>query len=363
MGSRGLIGLMGMVGCGLLMAAGIVSGADSQLELGKFQARGGNITAVGISNDGSYLITGEDYGQVTLWNVKTGALMQKLMGHSREIFAAAILADGKRGVTCGDDDLIIVWELATGERLQEIDTDGAIPLALSCSPDGAFAATGCYDGRIIIWNLATGKRAATLPHGAQNCGVRYSPDGKMLAAGYADGEVIVWDTSNWRPMRSFPPADDASVGALGFTMDSRLLVTGNQDGEGFVWDLASGKEVSHFAGYANPEASPSPPQAPVFPGSRIEPDNRTAVVFVLPSPDGSNILAPIQDETPQFWDTKTGLLLGTADWYEDNRFYIARFGFTYPSASYTPDRQYIATTNENFAQVWRCSFTPVPIPQ
>ena len=165
----------------------------------------------------------------------------------------------------------------------------------------------------------------------------------------------------WTLERTLPPsADGASVGALAFSPDSRLLATGNQNGAGFVWNMKDGSEVAAFAGYANPEAAPSPPVAPVFPGSSITPDNRSAIEFLCFSRDASLLLGSIQDAAPRLWDAKTGKFLGTESWFEDNRFYIPYYGFTYSAAAYTPDRKYIVTTRENLVQVWRLAFVPDP---
>jgi WD40 repeat protein len=191
----------------------------------------------------------------------------------------------------------------------------------------------------------------------------FSPDGKTLASSYLDGHVILWNTADWSARRTLPDAARASIGALAFSPDSRLLATGNQCGAGCVWNVADGTPYSSFAGYANPEASPSPPAAPVFPGSVITPDNRESIVFLCFSADGRSLLGSLQDAAPRFWEAKTGRFLGTADWFEDNRFYIARYGFTFATAAINPARKFIVLTKENLAQVWRLSFVPNPPPQ
>lgn len=344
--------------CVLLWAVTLRAADD--LKIAEFKARAGGITATAISDDGQLVLTGEDDGLVTLWSVKTKASVHNYTGHSRSVFAAALLPDGKRGVTCGDDNLAVTWDLATGKRLHEMSTGDSIPYVMSCAPDGSLAATGCDDGRIMVWNLADGRRVTTLSHPSSLCGLLFSPNGKLLAAGYADGQVILWDASRWSQARTLPSADGASVGALAFSGDSRILATGNQNGGGFVWNAADGRQLATFAGYAHPEVVPSPPVAPVFPGSSITPDNRSSIVFLCLSRDSSSILASIQDEVPRFWETKTGRFLGTADWYEDTRFYVPRYGFTFATAAVTPRRDYIVTLKDNLAQVWRMSFAPNP---
>ncbi len=346
--------------------------AANNLNLAEFGARGSSFTALALSDDGKYLFTGEDYGLITLWSVTTGTTVYNYpghVGHVRGVFAAALLPDGKRGVTCGDDDKVIVWDLPTGKRLHEMSTGNSIPWVMSCTRDGALAATGCNDGQIMVWDIATGARVTTLPPRSQVYGILFSPDGKLLAAGYADGQVILWNVSDWSQRHLFPSTDGATVGALAFSPDSRLLATGDQNGAGFVWRTGDGTQLSHFAGYANPEAPPNPPVAPVFPGSTVTPDNRGAIVYVCFSPDASSVMAAVQDEVPRFWDTRSGKLLGTADWYGDNRFYVPRYGYPFAATALTPDGKYIVTLKKDgdmddyLAEVWIASYTPIPIPR
>ncbi len=333
--------------------------------MAEFKARAGSFTAVAISNDGKLVLTGEDDGLVTLWSTTTGTSVRAFTGHPREVLAAALLPDGKLGVTCGDDDMVAVWDLATGARLKRMSTGSSIPLVMSCSADGSLAATGCDDGQIVIWDLATGRLVTRLRRKSPLCSLQFSPDGAVLAAGYMDGSVVFWDTRGWSQKQTLPTADGASVGALAFTADSRLLATGDQAGAGFVWNVADGKQASMFAGYANPDKPPRAPVAPVFPGSVITPDGRSAITYLCFNRDGSMLIGALQDAIPRFWDTKTGRFLGTADWLEDKRFYFARYGFTFATAMATPARDFIVTMgpgpdNENLADVWKLAFAPVP---
>jgi WD40 repeat protein len=350
----------------LLLIAGVSGLAFDKPEIAEFKAHGGNISATAISDDGKAVLTGEDNGNVMLWDVKTGALIHKYMGHTRGVLGAALLPDGKRAVTCGDDSLVIIWDLASGKRLHEMHTGDSIPVVMACTAHGSLAATGCDDGQIVIWDLADGRRVTTLRHTSPLCSVLFSPDGKSLAAGYSDGRVILWSTIGWTEKHTLPSADQASVGALGFSPDSRLLATGNQNGSGSVWNVAAGTQCSSFAGYANPEAAPSPPAAPVFTGSPLTPSSRGSIVFLCFSPDAKSIFGSIQNGAPRFWETKTGKLLGTGDWFGDTRFYVARYGFPFSTAAVSRGRDFIVTFKfsaddypEYFlAQVWQMSFVP-----
>jgi WD40 repeat protein len=343
-----------------------IARADDDLEIAELRARAGNMTAAAISADGKRVLTGEDDGLVTLWDANssgTDGLMDADAHFPQKVFACALSPDGKHGVSCGDDNMIDVWNLSSGKLDQQISTGKSTPLTMACTPDGKFAATGSDDGRIIIWELSSGRKVKVLSWSAPICGITISPDGNLLAAGYSDGKVMLWDTSTWSKKITLPDSDRASVGALAFSPDGKLLATGNQNGGGFVWNTSDGSLRVSFAGYANPQPAPSPPVAPVFPGSTITPDGRAAIVYLCFSRDGSMLLGSVQGNIPRFWQVSDGKLLGTADWFADNRFYVARFGFTFATANITPDRKTIVLLKENHAQVWQCPWKPTPLPQ
>ena len=351
----------------LLLLLSLPVRADDDFKIAGVKPRAANLSAAAISDDGRLVFTGEDDGLLTLSIVKTGGVVKKFNGHwPRGVFATALLRDGKRVVSCGDDNKVIVWDLDAGTSVREMSTGDSIPYVMSCTPDGSLAATGCNDGGIIVWNLDDGRRVTTLRRSSPLCSVLFSPDAKVLAAGYTDGQVVLWDTARWSEKLTLSSPDGASVGALAFSADSRLLATGNQNGAGFIRSVADGAQVSSFAGYAHPKTPPSPPVAPVFPGSTITPDDSGSIVFLCLSPDGGVILSSAQDGTPKFWETKTGRLLGTADWFADTRFYVARYGFTFATAAVTPRRDCIVTFDFNaddypeysLAQAWRLSFKP-----
>lgn len=108
-----------------------------------------------FSNDGEKLYSG-GFREVTVWNVKTGAIIQKLTGFADRVVALDLSADGKWLATAG------------GAPTQE--------------------------GEVIVFDLATSKPVLTLnaPHSDTVFGVRFNPSGKMLATAGADKFVKVW---------------------------------------------------------------------------------------------------------------------------------------------------------------------------
>src|SRR5690242_1712247 len=58
-----------------------------------------SVTAVAISNDNSFVVTGSYDRTACIWNAKDGALKHKLIGHTKEIKNIAISKDNSFIVT------------------------------------------------------------------------------------------------------------------------------------------------------------------------------------------------------------------------------------------------------------------------
>jgi len=215
-----------------------------------------------------------------------------------------------------------------GAQIAEFKARAGNMSSTAISDDGKLVFTGEDDGLISLWNVAV---SGTTVRNFMGHFPRPVIATALLHDGQrgVDGHVVLWDTHHWVPAAlTLPDADKASVGALAFSSDSRLLATGYQNGAGFVWNTRDGSLYSSFAGYANPEATPTPPVAPVFPGSTITPENRSTIEHLFFSRDNSTLFGSIQDAPARFWDAKSGAFLGTADYFQDYTFYIARFDWT-----------------------------------
>ena len=61
------------------------------------------------------LATGHNRGEACLWEVATGKLCAKLIGHQLEVLGVAFSPDGKTLATGSIDDIIRLWDAETGQ--------------------------------------------------------------------------------------------------------------------------------------------------------------------------------------------------------------------------------------------------------
>jgi WD40 repeat protein len=191
------------------------------LQSGKEMRRwklGGWAWGLGISPDGQSAIIAErvplvfDSGArsgLKIWNVQSGTVKADLGKENKERMAAAAYSpDGKWLAVCrggeanGLSGKITLLDPTTGKKLRETSPghlDGATDLAFH--PDGKHIFSAGRDTLVMIWRLEDGKHVRDLGQGRGGqfkdwiCAIAISPDGKRLAAADMAGQVQIYSLS------------------------------------------------------------------------------------------------------------------------------------------------------------------------
>ena len=91
------------------------------IETGKiirtFDTDGGRII-VCFSFDGKYVILGDFYGIMELYEVETGKKIRTFRGHKSAILSVSFLTDGKHALSGCCDNTIKLWEIETGKEIK-----------------------------------------------------------------------------------------------------------------------------------------------------------------------------------------------------------------------------------------------------
>lgn len=245
------------------------------------------VRGASVSPDGRWLAasTLSTNHAVTLWDLKTGKLVYRLLGHGRiggrrEV---AFSSDSKRFLTSGEDLLLRTWDVRTGKAVDEwaIRPDGKEPPDLddpadaeridrvdagTLSPGGGLLVLGNREG-FFAFDAKTGKQVRKIDR----------PQGMVMRMAVApDGKSLL--TSAWGRSRRIPLPNGGARHSSG-------------DGVLTLHDLTTGKllhELKHPLRMAGP------------------------VGF---SADGKLFAAACwdQDSRISFYDTATGAARGTID--------------------------------------------------
>jgi WD40 repeat protein len=184
------------------------------------RGRGGNQAfAIFNPNGGSLaLISVDKKNSVILWDPKSGK-RTALEGHLRPVTGAAFRPDGKVLASSSLDKTIKLWDVVTGANIDKLEGQTHAVGCVAFHPGGELLASA--DRSIWLWDLAKRERISEFRRLASvpNTSLEFSPDGKLLASDQAG----IWDVATGKektysilPINRFP---------LAFSRDGKTLAT------------------------------------------------------------------------------------------------------------------------------------------
>ena len=144
----------------------------------------GPVRCLAISRRGC-LASGDEQGQIRLWDAGSGRAVGSLEEHIGAIEAVAFTPDGATLASCGRDGTVRLWVPETRTMRGQSLRHGSPVSGLAISRAGSLLATTEVNGPVRLWRLPDAIAIARLPgHLAGEPGfVSFSADGSMLAEG------------------------------------------------------------------------------------------------------------------------------------------------------------------------------------
>jgi eukaryotic-like serine/threonine-protein kinase len=216
-------------------------------------------------------------GVVKLWDTQTGLEVRTFTGPGRRVNCVAFSPDGRRLATAGADKSVTIWDADKGEVIHTLFGHDDEVTFVAYRPDGLQLASAGWDGAVKLWDPSSGFESKTPPLGARrlNC-LAYSANGQYLAAAGVDSDLMVWRLNQTQVRRLTRPL--AAVHGLAFSPDSRFLAVAGADKQISLWDVKTQTLLKTLGGHQ---------------------DNITCVVF---SPDGKHLFSAGWDKTVRIWD-------------------------------------------------------------
>ena len=186
----------------------------------------GTALAVGASEGGKLVVTGDSSGRVVVWQRP-----------SRKILMTATLSGPATGTAISPDGKMV----AAG-------TSAATPVALYDPAAGK-------ELRVLGKDRGSGKVAQ----------VAFSPDSKLLAVAYSDRTATLYNTADGKQVKTFgmllnkDPAKGHTdaLTSVAFGPKGRILVTGSKDKTAIIWEVETGKLRATAKGHVDTVTSVS----------------------------------------------------------------------------------------------------------
>jgi WD40 repeat protein len=208
------------------------------------------VNALEFSPDGKILAAGSGEfsrtGELTLWNVETGAMEKALPDlHKDTVLALSFTVDGRLLATGSADKAVKVLDTKTWTVTKSFEGHTAHVLGVAWRAEGRTLATSSADNSVKIWDLVSGDRKKNIE--GWDAGVTsvqfVGLTGNFIAA-CGDKRVRLMNDSGGE-VRAFPECKDFMQIAAA-SDDGNTVIGGGQDGILLLWNGATAKVLAQF---------------------------------------------------------------------------------------------------------------------
>ncbi|MGD9397075.1 MAG: WD40 repeat domain-containing protein [Candidatus Thorarchaeota archaeon] len=164
------------------------------------------IYSIVISPDGRHMLCGskkaptaDTPGLIWVWDFELGVELKTLEAHKGHVTALAMTADSRYILSGGQDGVIHLWDLETGTRLKTMTGHSAAVVMIHITNDGQHVITGSNDGTVRAWLLRGGVLLQSFTSTENVHSMTVTPDGRQVITGSMDGNVEIWDFDKLSP--------------------------------------------------------------------------------------------------------------------------------------------------------------------
>jgi WD40 repeat protein len=184
-----------------------------------------------------------------------------LEAHKEWILGLALTPDGKTLVSGDDAGQVIMWDRAEAKELRRWKVKGWV-WALAISPDAQMVAASerftlvftpaDHHVGMKLWDATTGqvKHDLSKDYKMYIGAAAFSPDGKLvaLAQGYeSDGKLFLVESATGKKVRELPGHRPGGAHDVQFSADGKYLLSCGRDTMVRVWNVEDGKEVAQLS--------------------------------------------------------------------------------------------------------------------
>ena len=257
------------------------------------------IWSVAFSPDGKLLVSGNEDGNLHLWQLAEQSAKQHLeqrieqhsccsfSGHTKAIWSVAFDEKGETIASASADQSIKLWDVQTGKCQQTLLGHRHWVCSVAFHPHKNLLASGSYDRTIKLWDLATGKCVETWKgHTSGLWHIAFSPKGDFLVSSGIDQTVRLWAVSTGKCQQVLKGHENW-VMAVAMSPDGQWIASGSADRTVRIWRAESGELIHTLSGHSN------------------------SVWSVAFSPEGNILASGSDDKTIRLWNIETGVCVKT----------------------------------------------------
>lgn len=200
----------------------------------------GPVSGVAFSPDGT-LIAASTFAfptEIVIWNVETGAEVNRLSRRRIPHFAVEFAPDGKTLYSASGYGSVWIWDLATNLYVDSLADHGRPLYDMDLSSDGKWVVMGSESRAFTVNDALTGEEV----FGQRNLSgpvnsVAFNQAVTLLATvAIEDFSVHVWDFNTDSEVMALMGGTNA-INVVGFNPNGTLLVSGEASGDIWLWGV------------------------------------------------------------------------------------------------------------------------------
>jgi WD40 repeat protein len=169
---------------------------------------GDKIQHVAFSPDGTFVVAAVSDGTDRIWNARTAELKLELKNHHSAAVWAEFDPSSRLVISADNDGAVVISDVALGIAVSTLEGPHRLVRAVHFDPISPRVIGASWDGTARVWDAKRSYLRWGTPPIGQDCGssVRPEPDRRFVAIACAGHGTQVWDTSD--------PADARLVAEL-----------------------------------------------------------------------------------------------------------------------------------------------------
>jgi centriolar protein POC1 len=217
-----------------------------------------SVYAIHCPADLPLLFTGLRNGDVMVFDFLKQQLAIPLKQHQKPIFDLKSVNNKQELIVASEDGTISIWSLKTLALLYTVKISDDTVRCIAISPDEKRVAFGCRNNQIHIYDLEDYTLMKTLHgHTMSVFSLQYSPAGNHLVSGSRDAQVKIWDANTYNLLYNIP-AHLFAVNSIAYHPSQPYFATASMDKSIKIWgatDFKLYKNISREKGYASHQLS------------------------------------------------------------------------------------------------------------
>lgn len=219
---------------------------DSEYNRGFGNYKENPVTTVVITPDGNRAISGDECGNFTVWNIRSGLRLKKLNFNKNRISKIILSPSGTKAFI-GSWESCILYDLVKWKIIKVLSGHKANFSVFELSPDWKLLLSGSHDGNIIIWDTVTGKSVRRITvKDFQDPLFSMTPLGNLAVIGDLYKQAFAYcDLKNGVVLRTLNGHTD-NVTALLISNNGNYAISTSRDHKCALWDLNTGEKLNQF---------------------------------------------------------------------------------------------------------------------